>query len=670
MQRSARLVALVAAAGVGVLMPVVTATASGARPVTASSAAASPLTQAPPVWATAGNLLGAIPPAQTVQLTLWLGLRDAAGAAAVGKAVSTPGNAAYRHYLTAAQFSAQFAPTAAQVSAAQSWLTSAGLTPGKVSSGRLYVQASAPAAVVESAFGTTLQTFSYRGLTLYAPSAAVTVPTALQQAGVVAVQGLDDAGKLNHPDAVSGTSRSTSTASPAASPPPVFANAGPCSAYAGQVKAKTDPKAFGSKAAYVICGNTVNTVRTAYKLGSTYAAGIDGTGQTVVVVDAYDSQTLPADANTWSDHYGVPEFGSTQYVDDSPPGLEDTPEGAGPSNILIDPQGWSGEQTLDVEAVHGMAPGATVVYDGAESPESLDVTEADAITESLGNEISNSWGGEGESQADATEYSAMLTQAQATGIGVYFSAGDSGDETSGTGVSPTPDFPASDDLVTSVGGTSIELHKNGKIALETGWGTGESALSNGAWSPDPSTPTYLYGGGGGISTVFAQPSYQVGVVPTALSEADGSTPMRVEPDIAAIGDPSTGFVIGQTQLQNDGATAYSEYREGGTSVSCPIMAGILALASEEAGAPVGFANPTIYAMAKAGSKGLRDVLALKSPHAEVRNDYASGQTSGPTTTTLRVFGDYASLEVSPGYDDVTGVGTPNGKPFVGLVGAG
>lgn len=99
---------------------------------------------------------------------------------------------------------------------------------------------------------------------------------------------------------------------------------------------------------------------------------------------------------------------------------------------------------------------------------------------------------------------------------------------------------------------------------------------------------YTVGNGNGVSKLFAEPSYQSG--------AGLSLSGRGVPDVAALGDPQTGLLIGQTQTFPDGKY-YDEYRVGGTSLSSPIFAGLMALADQKAGTPQGFANPVFYANA-------------------------------------------------------------------------
>ena len=129
------------------------------------------------------------------------------------------------------------------------------------------------------------------------------------------------------------------------------------------------------------------------------------------------------------------------------------------------------------------------------------------------------------------------------------------------------------------------------------------------------------------------------------------------PDISALGDPQTGYLIGQTQ-SFPGGPAYDEYRIGGTSVSAPIISGLMALADQKAGAPHGFANPVFYANAGKFS----DVLSVKTAVAR-RNFTNSVDATAGTADFLRTFDDYSgspTQHTGAGWDDVTGLGSPNG----------
>ena len=132
-----------------------------------------------------------------------------------------------------------------------------------------------------------------------------------------------------------------------------------------------------------------------------------------------------------------------------------------------------------------------------------------------------------------------LIQAAAEGIGVYFSSGDNGDESSTFGF-PTTDWPASSPWVTAVGGTSLGVTQDNTRALETGWGT--STYSCDTTTHACTRSGWLYGSGGGVSVVFPKPWYQSGL----------NISGRGVPDVAAVGDPNTGFLVGQTQTFPDG----------------------------------------------------------------------------------------------------------------------
>ena len=174
-----------------------------------------------------------------------------------------------------------------------------------------------------------------------------------------------------------------------------------------------------------------------------------------------------------------------------------------------------------------------------------------------------------------------------------------------------------------------------------------------------------------MSTAFTQPWYQAGVVPNSLATSlpngtTSPTPMRVVPDVSALADPSTGILIGQTTLQPNGKTyAFSLSRIGGTSLASPTFAGIEADAQQAAGHVLGFANPAIYQ--RYGTSAFNDVTdhPLGPGYlAEVRNNYTDPSTKkGPILTYLRTLGidgeGAAALPAVKGYDDATGVGSPD-----------
>jgi len=324
-----------------------------------------------------------------------------------------------------------------------------------------------------------------------------------------------------------------------------------------------------------------------------------------------------------------------------------------------------------------MAPGADLVYLGAPNNyRDLDAIMNKVVDRHLADIVTNSYGYGGEALPWGTIKPQLDTQIQAAaeGISLFFSSGDYGDETGGSGnaAQATPDWPASSPWVTAVGGTSLGVAADNSRLFEVGWETTRSTLtgdSPAAWG----SRTYLYGSGGGTSRLFAQPAYQAGVVPDSIATANNtrSQKMRVVPDVSALGDPTTGMLVGQTQTFPDGHAAYSEYRIGGTSLSSPLFAGAMALAVQKAGHPFGLANPALYA-ARGASYDITKADLSAYPGA-VRVDYANYvDASDGYLYSARWFDDDSSLtiHVRPQYDDVTGVGSPDGQAWLDAVANG
>jgi subtilase family serine protease len=310
------------------------------------------------------------------------------------------------------------------------------------------------------------------------------------------------------------------------------------SAYYGQLPAATLPQAYGRTLSYVVKGYTGTQLRSAS--GAT-ASGLTGAGVRVAVIDAYDSPTLLADTTRYAAAHGDVPYAAGQLArEDAPvwthtaPSTPSTPDGCGAS-------GWYGEQTLDIEALNAMAPAAGTTYLGVASCADADLVDAlNKITDRhLADIVSDSWG-EPETASDPAMdpvYDQIFQTGALEGIGFYFSSGDSGDEFAATGTKQTG-MPASLSWVTAVGGTSLGVGPDGEYQFETGWGTDKALLS-------PTGPTWA-----------AQPAYQRPVVPLSLALVGGA-PHRAVPDIAAVADSSTGFLIGQTQTFPNGTTVYS-----------------------------------------------------------------------------------------------------------------
>ncbi|MER5636161.1 S53 family peptidase [Kitasatospora sp. NPDC002227] len=617
-----------------------------------------------PAWALPSADLGPVRTSAPVTVRVYLAGRDAAGLDSFARDVSDPHSDQYRHYLTPQQVQERFAPSPEQTAKVRTWLASNGLT---VSGGTdHYLVAEGTVEQAQQAFDVQLHSYRRGAHTYQAPDAEASVPADLASS-VLAVYGLNTAPHQVH----HGAGATHQPAKPPAhnravpgdtlpGPAPAFVNSGPFSPYFGATPATGTPAAYGKVQPYVIKGYDGAQLRSAYGAAAT---GLTGKGVTVAVIDAYDSPTLDADAAQYAAAHGDAPYALGQLRHDDPAEWTHTQDPTDADPTGCGAQGWYGEQTLDVEAVHAVAPEAGIQYVGAASCQDPDMIDAlrRVVDGHLADIVSNSWG-EAEGGSDPAldpVYEEIFRCGAAQGMGFYFSSGDDGDDLASTGKKQT-DMPASLDYVTAVGGTSLGLDKNDKYVFETGWGTLKAPLSvdRASWVNFPGP--FTSGAGGGTSARVKQPWYQRKVVPKALAQANGGR-NRVVPDLAAVADPNTGFLVGQTQEFPDKSTRYSEYRIGGTSLAAPVISAIQALAQQAAGAPLGFANPAIYA--RSNTSAFHDVtdhpFGPNVELAEVRVDFANGtDDKDGFLTSLRSLGKDSSLHAVAGYDDVTGVGSP------------
>jgi subtilase family serine protease len=678
---------------------------AGAAPAGASSlgtivlqGTASPLVGRAPV-------VGAVPGSSTLDFDIVLGLQDPAGAQALVSAISTPGNSAYRHYLTAAQWEARFSPTPAEVATVTSWLQAHGITVGSVAADGTTIQVSAPASTVEQAFNTTLSERSFDGKVLRTVDQDLTVPSSL--AGlVVGATGLTEnlaTPAIDTPGSGGAAQASTLSNATVANnggtpipPPNAFEVAKPCGAYFGAKLAAQLPAypGYSSPMPWATCGYTPSQVRSAYGIDGNVSSGDDGAGVTVAIIDAYASPWLYSDAVEYSQLNDPSHvLKASQFSAVLPPYYDDESE--------CDANGWFSEQSLDVESVHATAPGANILYVGAtDCVNGLLGSLQTVVDGQLATVITDSWGDTlGDLLDDAatkTAYDDVFMQAAAEGISVLFSSGDDGDNFAISGLA-APDYPPSSPYVTAVGGTTLEIGSNGQRLAEYGWSTakafgcytpwegvlpGCTSSTNDTWLP----AAYDYGSGGGASYYYNEPSWQVPVVPASVADENlpiFGVPTRVVPDISAYADPTNGFLMGETELFPNNTDHYNQFREGGTSLSSPTLAGIFADAEQSAGTPLGFLDPTLYSLYTSDPSAFYDVTQPSTPAAEARTDYGNDFNAadgvlvetriinyeGPETY-CNGSGNCATRDVTlstgPGYDNMTGLGAP-GTGFVQAV---
>ncbi|WP_312033750.1 S53 family peptidase [Actinoplanes sp. TBRC 11911] len=645
-----RRVAIGAIAGAAAL--VVTAAAAPASAAPTPSPGRHAIANSAPKWLSQAKSLGATPSNDRITFGLLLNMRNSDDAVATLQRVSDPDSRDYGKWLSDGEFRSRFGPKASDVAEVQNWLKANGFRVEKTLPSGMYVEASGTTAQIDKVFGTTVNEYSYQSKTVHANAGALSFPggtTDSVVASVAGVLGIDQGAQLHRPADVE------------PGPATGFRPGQPCSAYFGQNAAKDQPAFQGKTQSYDVCGYGPQQLQTAYGESSLLRSGVDGRGVTVAITDAYASPTMAADAQQYNRVHHQPAFRPGQY-------REVKPAANGYDQLdQCDPQGWYGEESLDVEAVHAMAPGANIVYVGAtDCNAGLDTAWAETIDYHRADVVSNSWGNDNDDinviGADTVKfYSQFSLEAALTGITVNFSSGDAGDQTAGGTdlAGKTVDFPADLPYVTGVGGTSIGIGKNGERQFEYGWQGAYSALDGkGGWAD----PVYASGGGGGTSFIFPQPFYQKGKVAAADSKYFGGQAMRTVPDIAMVGDPNTGFQVGQTQVFPEG-THWDQYRIGGTSLSSPLLAGVIAVASQNAHHKLGFVNPFYYKLLS--SSALDDIKAPAKPVTQVRTDFINTfDASGGLQFRLETIDTQAStIHSRKGYDTETGTGTPNGAPF-------
>lgn len=585
-----------------------------------------------PAWTAHARQLGNASNNAGVTARVYLAPRGGLAALArTATAMATPGNAQYHQFLSAAQYRARYGVTDATVRTVSHYVRSAGLHVTGVGASNRYVAVRGTVAAAEKAFGTSIARYSHNGHTVQAPARTLTVPADIRSA-VLTVSGLDTTPhKVTH-----------THIRDAAPPPDGFRSGRPCSRYYGQIKAKYQadystplPTFQGQTLSYAPCGYTGPQFRAAYE-GNT---DLDGSGVTVGITDAYAAPTIVSDANQYASANGDGSYAPGQYTQSVPARYT--------NQAACGPSGWYGEETLDVEAVHAMAPGANIHYYASASCLDGDFinTLGRVVDDDVVQLVSNSWGDveQNESGDQVAAYESVFLQGAIEGISFMYSSGDDGDELASTGLKQA-DYPTSDPYVTSVGGTSTAIAADGSLKFQTGWGTVKYSLSSDGsqWQ----SAGYLYGAGGGTSALFPQPAYQAGTTHAGA---------RQDPDVAMDADPNTGMLVGETQTFPDGVY-YDEYRIGGTSLAAPLFAGMTALSLQNLSSGVGLLNPTIYA-----NKGdFTDVTGNPPTPGDVRADYANGvDPSDGVVYSVRTFNQDSSLQTTAGYDLVTGLGTPN-----------
>ena len=425
------------------------------------------------------------------------------------------------------------------------------------------------------------------------------------------------------------------------------------------------------------CFNPQST-RASYNLGPLYGAGLNGQGVTIAIVDSYGSDTIAHDLHVYDQAWGLtpmcgeegvscvpgmPTF-SQLSLQGSPPTSPPPPSSNG--NGLEDKAAWALEVSLDVETAHSIAPGANILLVTTPTAETLGQqgfpqmmnAEDYVVQNHLAQVISQSFASPElafASTKSLLNLRGAFVDAAQNGVTVLGSSGDDGSagfkrqsllvHSKKDSLIPVPavEWPASDPLVTGVGGTYLCTDANTGTSVDT-----------------VSPPTKCQGqtnreigwidAGGGFSTVFSRPAYQNAL--PAGSTAIGT--YRGVPDVGLQASARTGALVYLT-LPPDGngglfcgsvPCSTGWYDIGGTSLSCPQWAGIVAIADQLNGGGLGLINPGLY---KIGADPTR--------YANDFYDVTTGN-NGAFAPTI------PGYNATTGWDPVTGLGTPNAANLV------
>jgi subtilase family serine protease len=423
-----------------------------------------------------------------------------------------------------------------------------------------------------------------------------------------------------------------------------------------------------------------DSMQNSYNLKPLYAAGHSGQGVTIAIVDSFGNPNMASDLANFNTQMGLqhmcgepgltctsgmPTFqhvywnGKTQ-VKEPPPN-----NGAGSQNRNI----WALETSLDVEWAHSIAPQANILLMTTNPAETLGVqgfpammnAEQFIVDHHEATVISQSFAAAEETFSSTQSLLNLrhaFISAASNGVTVLGSSGDGGTANSdfqpvknpGTFPFPTVEWPTSDPLVTSVGGTYLCTNATTGTSVDS-----VNPPVNCQQNPGVREIGWI-GSGGGFSHVFSRPSYQ-DTLPS------GSTPigtMRGVPDIAYQASSRTGVLVydtapgdatGGLNCSPGNPCSAGWYVVGGTSSSCPQWAGLVAIADQIAGHGLGLINPTLYSLAANPSNYISDFYDVTTG-----NNQADPSVPGYPATT--------------GWDPVTGLGTPNAANLVPALAAG
>ena len=479
--------------------------------------------------------LGSVSQTHQMSLAVPLKPRHLAELQTLIQRLHTPGDALYGKFLTADEFTARFAPTQQQYDQVVSSLRAKGFSDIRTNPSRLMVSVHAAAPDVEKAFS--VQIHHYRatdGRKVFASAVEPTVDASISDL-IYGVVGLNSFAKAKH--------------------------------YLSHARAQSgsNPPGNGPDGGGLSAAN----IKTVYDLNGISQTG---TGQTLALAE-FDGYTA-SDITAYTKQNKLATLNLQNiYID----GMDGTPSSGEDSG--------AGEVTLDIQLMGALAPAAKILVYEAPAPttdQSFESEEVDVYSriasDNLAKAVSSSWGSAEDSIQQATMQSenTSFMQMAAQGQSMFAAAGDSGAYDDGSQLSV--DDPGSQPYVTSAGGTHLNVSSSLAYQSESSWNTSTVSSSNG---PE--------GGGGGISTVWTIPSYQQGL---GNSSNQGSTTMRMVPDVALDADPASGY---STYFEGQWGVV------GGTSCVGPLLAAFTGLVNEARAAngqaALGNFNTALYKLA-------------------------------------------------------------------------
>lgn len=517
----------------------------------------------------------------------------------------------YHSWLTPEEFGAQFGANPSDIGVIQAWLTSLGFTNIRVAKGLSFLLADGDVAAASRAFGVSIHHYSLPdGEQHFANSQPITIPSAFSSL-VKGVTGLDDFNVRPlrpHHDMLS---------------TPEYNNS-----------SLLEPHLLAAE-----------DIRTIYDVTDLNSQKVSGAGTTIVIVGEYSLSSNDSSISTYRSLNGLPPLNLTVT---SPDNTSQTEE--------ADP-GVEEEAYMDIEIAGGVAQGANIVYDFSSD---FETAATDAIDRNLGQILSISYVAHCEVPLATPVFEGSLEQANAEGITVLVSSGDTGaaacDPKTATSASGglAVNYPSSSVYVTSIGGTTFDENESAGNYSGPYWGSTQDLIGGSAvhyipedaWN-DIGQSYVLFAqnigqvSGGGLSQLFPAPAWQAGLFT-----------MRSLPDLAfAASSGHDGYLLCWPGTCVNGFLPLSglPFIDGGTSAATPLFAGIMALVDQEL-SPLsprqGNINPRLYQMAQS------------SLYELVFHDVTNGNNEVPVTG-----GGTIGYQAGPGYDLVTGWGSVNAYAF-------